>query len=456
MQFTLYLALRNLLLHWNRHILTALGLIMGMTGMILFGGYVLRMEDYLATHTVYLRQVGHISLLKKDAYLKYSQNPLKFSFDQTEQALILDVLNSESSSLKISRIVPVASSQAMLTNGCQSFPVFVYGVKGTDMKWLYTHPDVQKNIFELSQFESGQGYWMGFDTLASNTTPTLWSFLNKAPLSDITTETKSKTQGATNCQNSSAKENLRFSNDLQLFAQDFYGGLGLVDTTVVGLKYSGFSLVDEVYYSAPIELVQNLVKSDNIYKLAVYFNDSADVSKKIDRLMTLFKERNIENIEIFPYSDPKMSEVYVGSMTFMMIMFLFFIVLICGVVVLTIFNSLQIAFLERKKDISIYKSIGFRNTVITNIFQMEYFLISLCSGFIAVALGAWLAQWNNSMNFRFQLPGYSSTVQFKLEPSLYYILIVFSFLIILIQGVSHFQLRRMLKQESADLMRFDS
>jgi putative ABC transport system permease protein len=454
--FTFILALRNLILHWNRHILTSLGLVMGMMGIVLFGGYVIRMEAYLATHTIFLRQVGHVSLFKKEAVANYQQNPAKYSFNLTEQTAILRALQEESDSVKLTRLIPIAASPAMLTNGCQNFPVWVQGIAPEDMKWLYGQKEVQEKVPELALTVTGQHYWETTQELAANTSPILWSFLDKEPLNSISDETRAQAAGILNCEAAEAKRKLSFSNDLQLFSQDFYGGLGLVDTTVVGLKYSGFSLVDEVFYSTSLQAVQNLTKSDNIYKWALYFEDSKDLAKNISTLERALKKHRIGPLELIPFTDARVSELYVGSMSFVLIMFLFFIVLICGVVVLTVFNSLQIAFLERGRDIAIYKSIGFRNSVITGIFQIEYLLISLVTSLFAGLGGLWIAGWNNSMNFRFQLPGFSSTVQFRLEPSLGYILFVFVFMVLIVQAVSFLQIQRMLKKQSAELMRFDS
>ncbi len=430
-----------------------LGLITGMTGIILFGGYVLRMEGYLGTNSIFLRHVGHVSLLKKDAYLNYQQNPSKYSFDLAEQNAILEVL--QSSSIKMKRLIPVVATQAMLSSGCQNFPVWVQGIRSDDMNWIYSHTEVRKQIPELARMHSGQGYWNTNNVLAGTTSPTLWRFLDKDPLDSITEDSRKTAEGILNCDDPATSGKLKHTNDLQLYSQDFYGGLGLVDTTVSGLKYSGFSLIDEVFYITTLELVQNLVKSDNIYKWALYFEDTSNLSKKILELKKSLKEKNIENIDLIPYRDARVSALYVGNMTFVFIMFLFFLILICGVVVLTVFNSLQIAALERKKDISIYKSIGFRNTIITQIFQVEYFLISLAACIISGFIGVGAAHWNNSMNFRFQLPGYSSTLQFRLEPSTDYIFFVFVFMILLIQLVSYVQIHRILQQQSADLMRFD-
>ncbi len=433
-----------------------LGLLTGVVGIVLFGGYVLRMEGYLATHTIFLRHVGHVSVFKKEAILKYQQNPSKYSFSKNEQTQIEEVFRSVTDSLEIKEIVPVISTTAMLTDGCRSFPVWIQGIKSMQMKWIYQHPQVKLRIPELLKMQAGAGYWETTDALGANISPVLWSFFDKGELSSINDETRKNAAGTDNCDSPETKQKLSLTNELQIFSQDFYGGLGLVDTTVVGLKYSGFSLADEVYLTAPFELVQGLVKSDNIHKWSIYFADASSVSSKIKKLQQAFEQKNIKDFDIIPYTDSRVSELYVGNMTFVIIMFLFFLVLICGVVVLTVFNSLQIAFLERQKDISIYKSIGFRNSVITQIFQIEYLLISLACCVIAGATSWGLANWNNSMNFRFQAPGYSSSIQFRLEPSVTYIAFVFICVILLVQLVSYLQIQRLLKRQSAELMRFDS
>lgn len=441
MKNILRIALKNLRLHWNRHLLTAIGLIMGMMGMILFGGYVLRMEGYLAAQSIFLRQVGHLSLLKKDSHINFNQSPNRYSFDSKDQLAIINLLSHSADLIGIKRMIPVAATPAMLTNGCQNFPIWIQGVNPSDMQWIYEHPEVKKKVPELTHMESGIGYWTSSDSFASNIAPALWKFLDKKP---------------SHCGTSEENNRAQQKNEMQVYTQDFFGGLGLADSTIVGLKYSGFSLLDEVYFLASMEWVKNLIKSENLYKWAIYFEDSSHLSSKSSIINNLLKEASITDFELIPYTSAKVSEIYYGSMVFVLIMFLFFVILICGVVILTVFNSLQIAFLERKKDISIYKSIGFRHSIIIQIFQYEYLFISLISSLIASIWSQGLAEWNNSMNFRFQLPGYSSTLQFRLEPSMEYIFFVTIFIIVLIQIVCFFQLRKMLMKSSLDLIRFNS
>lgn len=444
------IALKNLFLHGKRHFLTSLGLFAGLLGIILFGGYVLRMEDYLSTHAIYLKNAGHISIYKNQALDKYLQSPAMYSISIEEQNKVLNILNTIKGSLDVERVIMSGSTQAMLTNGCQSFPIYVQGLEPKDQEWITQHPKVLQQIPELVKMSQGIDFHKSENELAANISPTLWSFFNKIPFSEAKSSSNEVTtySDSTNCDT--------FSKDFQVYTQDFWGGLGIIDTSVVGLKYSGFSFNDEVFLLMKQKQFQNLVKSDSVYKISIFFIEDSDISTKFQLIQKKLIENQLQDLEIHTFKEAVISPIYRGSMNFVTILLIFFVILICGVVALTIANSIQVAFIERKKDISVYKSIGFRNTVITKIFQWEYFLLSLITSFFSLFLSYFIIKYINSLNIRFQLPGYSSTLQFLLNPSFSYLIGSVLLIIAMVVLSTWWQLHLLLKKQSIELMRFDS
>lgn len=440
------IALKNLFLHSQRHVLTSLGLCAGLLGVLLFGGYVLRMEDYLSTHAIYLKNAGHLTITKAGALEKYHQNPSGFALSEEKQKQINGLLASIKKELELERVIASASTQAMLTNGCQSFPTLIQGLLPEDQVWLTQHPLVLKDIPELAKMTMGIDFAESDSALAANISPTLWSFFNKIDFSQA-----KSLEGQTPTEDCDLT-----SPDFQVYTQDFWGGLGLIDTSIVGLKYSGFSFNDEVFLQMKMSQFQNLVKSEAVYKLSLFFADGKNLKSKLKRTEKVFKENGMSDLEIHPFNSIKISPIYIGSMNFIIILLIFFVVLICGVVALTIANSIQIAFIERKKDIAVYKSIGFRNNVIIKIFQWEYFLLSLVSALFTLVVSLLVVNYVNSLNIRFQLPGYSSTLQFLLNPSISYIISCIFLILIMVQLTTRWQLYRLLKKPSIELMRFDS
>lgn len=448
------IAIKNLFLHGKRHFLTSLGLAAGLLGIIFFGGYVLRMEDYLSTHAIYLKNAGHLTINKAYALDKYLQAPSKYSLNTEEQKQIQAILQTLASSLELEKIILSGSTQAMLTNGCQSFPVIVQGIAPDDQDWINKHPEVKKHIPELIKMTEGVDFSLSDSMLASNISPTLWNFFNKVSFSQAKVQNDtfdSLTKNNSNVQNCDLS-----TPDFQIYSQDFWGGLGLVDVSIVGLKYSGFSFNDEVFLQLKHQQFQNLVKSDGVYKASVFLKNKNNLSSKINLLQSKLNESKLKNIEIHSYDEIKISPIYRGSMNFVTILLIFFIVLICGVVALTIANSIQIAFIERKKDIAVYKSIGFRNSVIQQIFQWEYFILSMLTSIITLILGLLIIKFINNLNIRFQLPGYSATLQFLLEPTTSYLIFTVILIVVMVLLATKWQLNRLLQKQSIELMRFDS
>lgn len=62
----LKIAFRNLFRNARRNLLTGSSIALGLMGVCLLGGYILRMERYLAAQSIYLTHNGHIVVYAKD------------------------------------------------------------------------------------------------------------------------------------------------------------------------------------------------------------------------------------------------------------------------------------------------------------------------------------------------------------------------------------------------------
>ena len=59
------LALRNLRRNRRRNVATAVAVALGYAGLVLFGGYISRIETFIRTTTVYLDHGGHVAIYRE-------------------------------------------------------------------------------------------------------------------------------------------------------------------------------------------------------------------------------------------------------------------------------------------------------------------------------------------------------------------------------------------------------
>ena len=410
----------------------------------------LRMEDYLATQSIFLRQVGHLSFWKKNAIKFYYQNPNQYSLNAEEADKIKNILSRNLNSND--KVISVLSGQAMITNSCLSLPILFTGVDPADLNWIYSHPQVLREIPELTKFDRGAGFWTrNSDLVPINMSPVLFSLLKKQNI--LTEIVPSANLQALDCKSPDSAKKIAEDPFVQIFAQASDGGLGVTDAAISGLMSTGFSFTDETSVLLPFQTAQNLLRTDHISRIAVILEKVSELEKLQAALNRELQQNHIQNVEIHSYREEQVSEIYRGAMNFVYVMISFFAVLVCGVVILSIANSLQISFLERKPEIASLRSIGFRPQQIQILFSFEYLIISFVSFCFGGFLAFLLKFLNNHLNFRFRIPGFANDLQFVLQPTFIYTYSVLISMLIIVLLTTWIISRKMMLQKIIDLMR---
>jgi ABC-type lipoprotein release transport system permease subunit len=447
----LKLAARNLLVHKRRNFITAIGLAIAFSGIILLGGYMLRMEGYLGTHTIYFRQVGHVSIWKKNGPAKIFHKPRSVTLTPEEQLTIRNALNLVLHDDDV--IAPVLKGQGMITNGCTSFPILLTALEPAAFQYVYSHPTVKEKLPELTHLDQGRHLW---DAPESDhpvmIARTLQGFLGKTKILEEGHK-EADAAGALDCSSASYREKSSRDPYTQIFAQSFDGGLGVIDAAPVGLMQTGFVFSDETAVQLPLVDAQRLFATDNVTYFAVYLADPSRASSIVDQLQSKL-DSNI--FEVHNYRDEAVSEFYVGAMNFVYMMLMFFAVLICGVVILAVVNSFNIAFMERRAEIATLRSIGLKPAQLTKLLVLEYFILTALSLAAGGVLAFILKSINNSLNIRFRIPGYSGTLQFLLEPNLIFTIVTTLAFLILVVVTTTILTNKMNKKKIIDLTRGES
>jgi putative ABC transport system permease protein len=442
------LAWNNVRLYRRRHFFTGLGLSAGFCALILLGGYMLRMEEYLAVHSIFLRQVGHLSVWKKDSLKLYFQNPEKYSFSPEEQQKIkralAPILKAED------RVIPVLSGTGMITNGCQNLPIIFAGIDPQDSEWIYSHPQVHQQIPELVHFDQGVGYWEPEGSLMPiNLSPILFSLLKKKNLFSGGTLSAGE---VVNCSHPDSLIKNSADPSVQIFSAAFDGGIGITDALLVGLKSTGFTFSDETAVMLSRDVAKNLLRTDNVSRMVIMLANPENSKSFRVAVAGAIEKAGVDNFEVLHYTDESVSPIYVGAMNFVYVMMGFFVVLVCGVVILSIANSFQIAFMERRHEFATLRSVGFRSGVLRTLLMFEYIQMAAISFAVGGCLAFILKGLNNALNLRFQIPGFANDLQFKLEPTFIFTYSVALAMMIIVVVSVHFFARQQMKLKVIELM----
>ncbi|MEQ1878984.1 MAG: FtsX-like permease family protein, partial [Bdellovibrionia bacterium] len=229
----------------------------------------------------------------------------------------------------------------------------------------------------------------------------------------------------------------------------FYGGVAALDAEIAGHVTTGLTLKDETALLMPFESAQQFFQTDMATSLSVYLKDGGQTRSFIARLRSKLEGRGFD---VYRYDNADVSQFYVGAMNFVYVMVGFFIVLVCGVVILSIVNALNISLLERKTEIATLRAIGYRPLTITEIFVRENLLLASASFAAGGVLAYTVKTGINAANWRFTVPGLADDLQFMLRPGLFFTSIVVVVLIAVVEAATLIGCMSYMKRKITDLL----
>ncbi len=391
------MAWRNLWKSKRRTFTTGIAILAGYAGLCLLGGYILRVEKYLAVTSIYINHAGHISIYKKDALESYFKSPKKYVLSGDLLIKLKSIVDADP---EVEFTSPIFTGMGLVSNGQKSVPFLGYGIDPVDEKRIQEHPQVIKWTRELvpasGELSIKDAVGPRADTISI--TKELGTLIGRKPpflnLSDM-------------------------EKDIQLAGRTLLGDLNAVNATL-GFRHStGFAMMEDTGLVAPLQVLRSLYDSEGATYLSVYLKDRSAISPTLIRLKNKFREENLE-VEAFPFDDDRISLFYVGTMGFLYIMAGFFVFLIFSAVALSIVNSMTISLFERVKEIGTIRAMGFNKSQTAYLLSLESFFLSGSSLILGYFVSQLAAAAVNSMNIRFYPPGISGDMQFVLTPDLWF------------------------------------
>lgn len=440
-------ALRNLKRSPRRTIASVLTLVFGYAGLVLLGGYILRMQGYLEVNSVYLNHAGHVGIYKKEGIDRGFSDPKRFALDADTQTKILGVLNADP---RVEFTAPVLRGMGLASDGCRSAPFIATGFDPEAEARIRSAPAVLKTLPELVRLQSGRGFWeKGAHPRAISITSSLGELIHKrSPSAEPFIPVDHPSM---DCANTDYLKSLEKEPIVQLVANAWNGDFSAGEGILEGFHTTGLAFTEDTDLIAPLNLMQKLYATDAITYFAVYLKNPADLRNFKADLRARLGALNLD-LDVLPFDDDRVSLFYVGAMNFLYVMAGFFIFLVCGVVTLSVVNTLGMMVIERQSELGTLRAIGFSQGTVASIFAREAFITALVSAFVGAILSFAIAGMVNAAGIRFTIPGLSGDLQFKLEPNLLLALGASLLLMVLASLVSYLVAYKLLGRQITDLL----
>jgi putative ABC transport system permease protein len=417
MKITFSLAWRNLLRNRRRSLTTLLAMTIGLTAVLVFGGY--RSNITYGIETGFIQNGGHLQIQYQHYFAEGGDNPIAYGI--TDYQRIIDAVKQDPVLAPMLNVVTPTLQLGGLAGNLStgvSRSVLAVGVIPEDrgrieqwndyelisylqpLKLMGTSPDsvvigegVARKL-KLCRMLQVQG------CAETQTTSTLQSTnaSNDLP-EDITALANLEQAPATN-------EN---KTRIELLAATLRGAPNVASLNVVAARNMGLKALDDVYMAMHLSQAQQLIYGSDApqvtaIQIQLHHTDQMPAAKA--RLQALINDQfNNQSLEVLDFKT--LNPMYGQTVQFMNSMFSFIAILISIIVLFTIGNTMSTAVIERTAEIGTLRAMGLRRSGLRLLFLCEGVLLGLIGAIAGLLCAAAIAYLINHSGFTWIPPGYS-------------------------------------------------
>jgi putative ABC transport system permease protein len=365
------IAFRNIFRNRRRTLITLLVLVMGATGLILFGGYK-EVNFWGLRETTIRNRLGHLQIYRQGYSDAESQKPLEYALEDT--GTIREAIEKDP---RVAMTAAQITLMGLISNGDKSetfLGIAVEPEKDRQMQSQRLETGRDINDEEIDSVILGRG-------LAKSM-------------------------------------NVQLGDYLTLMTTTVTGSLNAMDFQVVGTFMTGVKEYDDRALKIPLGGAQYLLNTQKIEKLLVMLNKTEETGAVLSDLTSL-AERERWPLEFKSWSD--LATFYHQVVLIFNGIFGFIGIIVFIIVVLSVANTIMMNIFERTREIGTLMAIGTKRRRVWAMFLLEGMMIGLIGGVAGILCGILAGQIINYANIQLPPPpGYTAGYQLRilLKPSI--------------------------------------
>lgn len=408
----LLLACRNLVRNRRRSLVTLVAMALGLTTVLLFGGYVHDIKRSMQTD--FIQRMGHLQVQHKDYFLLGSGSPAAYGIDGYEAVVdvikgdpvLMPMVKEVTPSLQFGGIAGNFSSGASRT-------VMVVGIVPEEQNRMRMWNEYGLRIYDRplslqgtdpSSVVLGVGLARVLNLCEGLKVPDCLSAHQAtatkadAALPDDIKELAAGTQPAAT--------GVGHGPQIEILATGPKGAPNVASVRPISAEFQGVKELDEVTVSAHLSLAQRLVygsSAKQVTAIAIQLHHTADLRAAQDRLAQVFRDRFPEK-PLAIVDSAALNPFYGQTIRMFDTIFGFMSVLIGGIVLFTVTNTMSMTVVERTVEIGTLRAIGLRRLGVRRMFVIEGLVLGLAATAAGIAFSLLLAWTVNHLNFEWTPP----------------------------------------------------
>lgn len=426
------LALRNLLRNRRRSLSTLIALAIGLTAILLFRGFQANLASTMLTAAV--RAGGHLQVQHKDYFLYGGGNPTAYAMTSYD-----DILRAIRSDAELGPMVAVATPMLRFGGLAGNFDA---GISRTVIGTGYIAEDVSRmrgwNEYGIPvvrprfRLESsapdsaivGIGVarvlqLCGALAISECPAPEAPAKVGSPPSGKSGPTLPGDIAGLALAEHASTRQTSAAARGarIELLASGATGAPNVASLNVVAAEDQVFKELDEVSVIVHLKQAQQLIfgrGAARVTAIMVMLHQSADRDAAAKRLRELI-DTSSDGRNLIVRTFAELNPFYAQSETLFDFIFAFIFLLIGGIVLFTVSNTMNTAVVERTVEIGTLRAIGLRRGGIRRLFVIEGFMLG-CAGAAVGVVAAWaIGDVVNRAGIRWLPPGSSELLPLQLR-----------------------------------------
>ena len=268
-------AWRSLGRNRRRNLATGLAVLLGYTGLVLLGGYVVRIESFLRTNSVYLGPSGHVAVYREGGLARSAARPARYSLTPEHQKVIAEVLAADP---RVEFFGRYLRGQGLAGNGCRTLPFVGTGFEPDVEARVLAHPEVHRHAADFVKPLKGRLVSQAGDVEgAVGLSAGLARLLGKPKVHDELPRAVDVV--VPECGTPAAADQIASDANVQLAAMTFDTSLGAVDGEVVNVFHTASMDTEDQTVVASLALLQKLYATDDVTYVAAFLHDAGDAAR---------------------------------------------------------------------------------------------------------------------------------------------------------------------------------
>lgn len=395
MMMTLNLALRNLLRNRRRSLATLVAMAIGSTAILLFGGFKVNISYEM--HTTHVQKDGHLQIQHRDFYLYGSGNPTAYGIADYDQ-----ILTSIRNDPNLGKMVVVASPALQFGGIAGNYAA---SVSRTVIGHGYVAEDINKmrrwNDFALHSVKplsALEGAPPDAAVVGTGVARVL-QLCDSLKIENCPKPEKEKSRdGAALPDDIAQLSNLEAAAapavkgeggpKIELLAVNARGAPNVASLQVVRAEDQGIKELDEVSMIMHLAKLQQLVfgkAPPKVTSIMIQLEHSDQIPAARARLEQLLQPFSVgQPLTVMDFR--QLNPFFVQTMLMFDTIFGFVFLLIGGIVLFTVSNTMNTTVVERTVEIGTLRAIGLRRGGILRLFVVEGALLGLVGAVLGVVL----------------------------------------------------------------------